>query len=81
MKVIFNALLMLVAFNLNASTDDEKQLLESWGVKKNNEGMIIYQNLQSLPPAYWVSTPIPQVYNIDYSVLPVNFKPLIMYGQ
>jgi len=81
MRVVLKTIILLASFNLNASSDDEKLLLESWGVKENNDGIIIYQSIHSLPPTYWVSTPLPQAYNIDYSILPVNFKLLIIYGQ
>ena len=81
MKVTLKLLVLLISFSVMAATNEEKQLLKSWGVKESNEGMIIYQGIHSLPPTYWVSTPLPLAYNIDYSVLPVNFKPLVIYGQ
>ncbi len=61
--------------------DQEKDILSSWGIKKNKNGDYIYQGYQPVLPAYWVSKPMPQNKNIDYSRLPRSFKPLVIYGQ
>lgn len=81
MKTALKLWLFFISFNVMASTDEERKLLESWGVEENNEGLIIYQRAHRQSPTYWVSTPLPLANTIDYSVLPINLKPLIIYGQ
>jgi len=59
----------------------EQDLLASWGVMQGINGEIVYQGNPLTLNDYWTSQPMPQTQTIDYSRLPMQFKPLILYQQ
>lgn len=74
-------LTLAFSFNVNASTLTEKQLLASWGVELKESGVVEYRNKQTNKLIHWTFKPLPNAAQIDYSIMPVSFKPLVIYNQ
>jgi len=63
------------------ASNNEQDLLASWGIMQGINGEVVYQANPLTLSNYWTSQPMPQAQAIDYSRLPIQFKPLILYQQ
>jgi len=75
-------LVYLTSINSYATTvQTEGQLLASWGVVEQKMGIIKYQNKPLNALSSWVNKPLTGLNQLDYSVIPVRFKPFIIYNN
>lgn len=83
MNKIWVALILslTISFNVYAATLTEKKLLASWGVELKESGNVEYINKQTNKPIHWTFKPLPNAAYIDYSRMPVSYKPLVIYNQ
>ncbi len=83
MKLLLNVLIpLLVVYSMNllANSNNEKELLSSWGIQLEANGQVNYKYANNgLETLFWKASPTPQLNIIDYTAMPLNLDPLIIY--
>jgi hypothetical protein len=81
-KFILLGFLVCAGFSNSDADMNEKGLLLSWGVIQQDNGIIKYKEKKSTQGSHWVyRQPLPFSAQIDYSSIPVNLKPLVIYNR